>query len=47
MNVKMVYEIPAAMKYLSQCPDLRCVMMTGNGKHFSSGIDLQDPVFAK
>jgi len=21
-------------------------MMTGNGKHFSTGVDLQDPVFA-
>jgi len=46
MNVKMVYEIPAVMKFLSQRADLRCVMMTGNGKHFSAGVDLQDPVFA-
>lgn len=40
MNVKMVYEIPEAMVYLSKRENLRCVMITGNGKHFSSGVDL-------
>lgn len=40
MNVKMVYEIAEAMKLLSKNTNLRCVMLTGNGKHFSAGIDL-------
>ncbi|KAL4440782.1 hypothetical protein ABPG74_013763 [Tetrahymena malaccensis] len=46
MNVKMIHELPEAMKMLQKKEDLRCVILTGNGKHFSTGVDLQDPIFA-
>ena len=46
-NVEMIFEIPKAIHLLKQNQDLRCIIITGSGKHFSSGIDLQDPVFAK
>ncbi|EGR29431.1 hypothetical protein IMG5_155810 [Ichthyophthirius multifiliis] len=47
MNLKMIEEIPQIIQELNNNSNLRCIIITGNGKHFSSGIDLKDSVFQK
>ncbi|KAL4449864.1 hypothetical protein ABPG74_008237 [Tetrahymena malaccensis] len=41
-NPKMFEEIPQAFEFLSKQDELRVVVLTGNGKHFSSGLDLNE-----
>jgi enoyl-CoA hydratase/carnithine racemase len=42
----MFDEFPLMAQEISKLEDIRCVVITGNGKHFSSGLDLKDPIFA-
>ncbi len=42
----MFDELPLLVSEISKLEDIRCVVVTGNGVHFSAGIDLKDPIFA-
>jgi enoyl-CoA hydratase len=40
MEAAMWNEIRSAMNWADETPEVRCVIIKGNGKHFTSGIDL-------
>ena len=44
MTIKIWEEIYQVFKYLSYNPDVRVIVLKGNGKNFSAGIDLMDAV---
>ncbi len=40
MEEAMWHEIRTAMRWADETPEVRCVIIQGNGKHFTGGIDL-------
>lgn len=40
MEEAMWHELRAAMRWADETPEVRCVVLRGAGKHFTSGIDL-------
>jgi enoyl-CoA hydratase len=42
MNVTMRSELPDAWRLLDRDPDVRVIVCSGAGPHFSSGVDLKD-----
>lgn len=40
MNTQLIRELDEAMKYADKDYDIRCIILTGEGKSFSSGHDL-------
>jgi enoyl-CoA hydratase/carnithine racemase len=40
MNPQFFAELPLCINYLNNQPNLKVIMISGNGKHFSSGLDL-------
>ncbi|MCJ8206422.1 crotonase/enoyl-CoA hydratase family protein [Pseudomonas sp. RGM2987] len=42
INAQMLGELIACAEYLKNDPDIRSVIVTGNGPSFSSGMDLKD-----
>lgn len=45
LSPKMVHEIPQALEEVGQDKSVRCVVLTGAGKAFSAGADLDSPIF--
>lgn len=42
MSIKFFEEIKQIFEFLKEEDDLRCILLTGNGKMFTSGLDLVD-----
>jgi len=42
MNITMRSELPDAWRSLDRDPDVRVIVCSGAGPHFSSGVDLND-----
>ena len=41
MNLDMWHDIRSAFRYVDETPDIRVAVLEGEGKAFTSGIDLQ------
>ncbi|EGR29066.1 hypothetical protein IMG5_163560 [Ichthyophthirius multifiliis] len=46
MNFQFFDELPQAVKFLNEQNELRVVILTGNGKHFSVGLDLTESMLS-
>jgi len=47
ISIRMLYELTAAFRRADADPEVRCVLLTGAGKGFCSGLDLKDAMAGK